>query len=219
MLVRDRASESGWSLYTKSAALLLLYCCFTAALQNKMLQVERVHKAARMRRKSRLRFAPCVLILLYMCPKTTICVLILLYMCVLILLDMRPHATYYICVLILLHMCPHSTMPGGACIPSRAYAPQMSPALRYMCPHTTAYVSAYYCICVLILLCQVERVYRAARMRRKCRLLCAMCPHTTTYVSSYYCICVLILLHMCPHTTMPGGACIPSRAYAPQMLS
>jgi hypothetical protein len=107
-----------------------------------------------------------------MCPHTTICVLklqcvlILLYMCVLILLDIRPHATYYICVLILLHMCPHTTMPGGACIPSRAYAPQMSPALRYMCPHTTTHVSSYYYICVLILL--------------------HMCPHTTAYVSSYY---------------------------------
>jgi hypothetical protein len=67
-------------------------------------------------------------------------------------------AYYCICVRILLHMCPHTTMPGGACIPSRAYAPQMSPALRY--------VSAYYYICVLILL--------------------HMCPHTTAYVSSYY---------------------------------
>ncbi len=43
------------------------------------------------------------------------------------------------------------------------------------------YVSSYYYICALILLC--------------------MCPHTTTYVSSYYYICVLILL-LCPHTTI-----------------
>jgi hypothetical protein len=51
--------------------------------------------------------------------------------------------------------------------------------LLYMFPHTTIYVSAYYCICVLI------RLY--------------MCPHTTVYVSAYDYICVLILLHRGHH--------------------
>ena len=49
-----------------------------------------------------------VLILLYICPHTTLCVLILPYMC--------PHttryvsSTLYICVLILLYMCPHTSI-------------------------------------------------------------------------------------------------------------
>ena len=46
--------------------------------------------------------------------------------------------------------------------------------LLHMCPHTAAYVSAYCCICVLILL----HIH--------------MCLHNATYVSSY--------LYMCPHT-------------------
>ncbi len=79
-----------------------------------------------------------VLILLYLCPHTSVCVLILRYVCphtniyVLILLHLCPLTTvcvssyyyicvlrckgvrnlssyYYICVRILLHMCPHTT--------------------------------------------------------------------------------------------------------------
>jgi hypothetical protein len=52
--------------------------------------------------------------------------------------------------------------------------------------HTSIYVSSYYYVRVLILLC--------------------MCPHTILcvlillYVLSYYYICVLILLYLCPHT-------------------
>ena len=61
------------------------------------------------------------------------------------------------------------------------------------------YISTYYCICVLILLC--------------------VCPHTTIcvlirlYVSSYYYKCVLILLYvssycyMCPHTAICVSSC------------
>jgi hypothetical protein len=79
----------------------------------------------------------CVLILLYMCPHTTIYVssyysyahrgqalfkpLYIQHICVILL---HVSSYYYICVLILL----------------------------YMCPHTTIYVSSYYYICVLILL-------------------------------------------------------------------
>jgi hypothetical protein len=64
----------------------------------------------------------CVLILVQMCPHTTMCVLILLYVC--------PHATYvssyyYTCVL-MLYMCPHTTV----CIH----------ILLYMRPHTTVHV-------------------------------------------------------------------------------
>jgi hypothetical protein len=74
--------------------------------------------------------------------------------------------------------------------------------LLYMCPHTTIYVSAYYYICVRILLLCVDRQGRTLGSRQTrfsalyvsayCVLI--LCPHTTIYVSSYYCICVLILL-------------------------
>ena len=63
----------------------------------------------------------CVLILLCVCPHTTICVLILLHM--------LPHTT--ICVLILPYMCPHTTTD----VSSYYY---LSSVLRllHMCPHT-----------------------------------------------------------------------------------
>jgi hypothetical protein len=70
----------------------------------------------------------------------------------------------------------------------------------YMCPHTTIYVSSYYCICVLI----------------RTSLSAPEGPHsdqTTVYVSSYYYICVLILQYvssyycMCPHTTIYVSLC------------
>jgi hypothetical protein len=104
----------------------------------------------------------CVLILLYVCPHTTTCVLIPVVeacgctkhtsACV----SIRQHTSAYVsipvvevcggnasnillCVLILLYMCPHTVV----CVL----------ILLYMCPHTTIYVSAYYCIGVLILLC------------------------------------------------------------------
>ena len=79
-------------------------------------------------------------ILLYMRPHTTICVLILIYvssyyyMCVLILY-MCPQTTidvssyYYICVLILPYMCPAtSSLHSG---------PRTVLKLLYICPHTT----------------------------------------------------------------------------------
>ncbi len=67
-----------------------------------------------------------LLLLLYMCPHTTICVLMLLYMC--------PHTTiyvfsfYYICVLMLRYLCLHA-IPVSSC--------------DYMCPHTATNVSSY----------------------------------------------------------------------------
>jgi hypothetical protein len=113
-----------------------------------------------------------LLILLYVCPRTTVYVSSYYYI--------RPHTSvcfhttiyvssyYYICVLILLYMCPHTTV----CVL----------ILLYMCPHTIIYVSSYYYICVLILL--------------------YMCPRTTIYVSSYYYMCVLIPLYTGAHTTL-----------------
>ena len=54
-----------------------------------------------------------------------------------------------------------------------------------MCPHTTIYVSSYYC----------------------------MCPHTTIYVSSYYYVCFLILLCMCK--CAGAAAPVAPERYAP----
>jgi hypothetical protein len=54
------------------------------------------------------------------------------------------------------------------------------PILLYICPHTTIYMSPYYCIYV--------------------RILLYICPHTTIYMSAYYYIYVRILLYIYPHT-------------------
>ena len=108
-----------------------------------------------------------LLILLYMCPRTTICVgaagaALVRGPCA-IWADRREELVdrqarhCYICVRILLHMCPH----------------------------TTIYVSAYYCvyICVLILLVCVDRREGLVDLVTPGTLL-HMCPHT---VSSYCC--------------------------------
>jgi hypothetical protein len=80
-----------------------------------------------------------------------------------------------------------------------------------MCPHTTMYVSSYYYVCVLILIC--------------------MCSHTnvmhTVYlcVSSYYFIRLLKLLHVssyyytCPHSTIYVDSCYFLSSAAPSFIS
>ncbi len=102
---------------------------------------------------------------------------------------MCPHSALYLesaysytCVRILrilLYMCPHT--------------------LHISRPHTPIHVSAYYYVCVRILLCMCVRI------------LLHMCPHTTSlrrcppyadacirqHTSAY----VSIRQHMCPHTT------------------
>ncbi len=107
----------------------------------------------------------CVLILLCMCPHTTMCVLILLYVssyyyiCVLYILiplvqlyaDVSPYV--YICVLILLYACVR--------------------------PHNTIYVSSYYCI-------YRERCIDWHVAWVFVLILLYMCLHTTLYVSSYF---------------------------------
>jgi hypothetical protein len=135
----------------------------------------------------------CVLILLHICPRTTIsgsymCDLILLCMCphTVILLHqapvyMFPHTTYYICVLILLYqapiyMCPHTTIH----------------------PHTPIYVLISYCICVIIRqfvryvavcgqtdasYCYICVVIHEADIRQHTLTYAAVCPHTAVYVS------------------------------------
>jgi hypothetical protein len=80
-----------------------------------------------------------------------------------------------------------------------------------MCPDTTIYVSAYYYICVLILLymCSHTTIYVSLLL---CMCPHYMCPHATIHVSAYYYTCVRILLCMCPHLAIhaaddgPGAA-------------
>jgi hypothetical protein len=68
--------------------------------------------------------------------------------------------------------------------------------LLYMCPHTAIYVSAYYSVCVLMLL-YVSSYYCIC-----VRILLYMRPHTAINVSSYCYVCVRILLCMRPHTAI-----------------
>ncbi len=126
-----------------------------------------------------------VLILLHMCPHTTICVLTL---CVLMLLCMCPHTTIYvssycyICVLILLYVSSHYT-----CV---LILLNMCPHATFMCPHAT--------VCVRILLHMCPHATMCPHT--------TTCPHTTVYVSSCYYICVLILngsFATHPHTIWP----------------
>jgi hypothetical protein len=63
----------------------------------------------------------CALILLYMCPHTTICALILLYMyphtttCVHLPLQMRPHTPTHVSSYYTQHMRPHPTHLDEQC--------------------------------------------------------------------------------------------------------
>jgi hypothetical protein len=104
------------------------------------------------------------LILLYMCPHTTICVSSYCYMCVLILLYVCPHTAVCVssyccvCVLLLLCMRPHT----GIYVSSYCY---MSIILKLLCMCPPAiYLSTYYCA-----------IYLSSYYY--------MCPHTT-YASS-----------------------------------
>jgi hypothetical protein len=81
----------------------------------------------------------------------------------------------------------------GVCCSIYVSVERRMSAAASMCPHTTLYVSAYYYICVRILLyvpsCYVSLDYYICVL-----MLLRMCPHTTIYASAYY--------YMCPHTAM-----------------
>ena len=99
---------------------------------------------------------------------------------------------YYICVLIQLYMCPHTTtfLSSYYCIGVR-HTTINWPSYYYICPHPTIYVSSYYYLCVLVLA-------HSPLLKTLSRMLLSGLSVILLYVSSYY--CVLILLHMCPHT-------------------
>jgi hypothetical protein len=119
------------------------------------------------------------------------------YICVLILLQMCPHTT--ICVLILLHMCPHGTV----CVLILLYVSSyyyICVLLLYICvspppPRSSGiHVSSSSCISVRILL----------HMRPHTTRVCLTASSTLlrhTCVSSFSCISVLILLHVSSYHT------------------
>ena len=95
-------------------------------------------------------------LILYVCPHTSICVSSHDYICALILLYMCPHTAIYvssycyICVLALLYVCPHSSIYASSCYGGILLPMDMIPfyfdifLVVHVCPRTT--------ICVLILL-------------------------------------------------------------------
>jgi hypothetical protein len=150
-----------------------------------------------------------VLILLYMCPHTTIYVSSYHCICVLILLLRRLGPFLLVSPQVFSYYYTYTTIY----VSSYHYKCVLVPL--YMCPHATVNVSSYHYICVLILLLrrlgpfllvspQVFLYYYICVL-----ILLYMCPHhTTIYVSSYHYMCVLMLLYvssyycMCPHTTL-----------------
>jgi hypothetical protein len=159
----------------------------------------------------------------------------LLYICVRILLYMCPHTAktlvyvfqhtsiYCICVC----MCPHTATCDAATSDSAIYVrillcicPHTTTCARiYICPHTVTcdaatsdsdsaiHVSAYYCICVRILLHVSAYYYISVRILLHVSAYYYMCVRILLHVSAYYCMCphttacVRILLYVCPHTT------------------
>jgi hypothetical protein len=156
----------------------------------------------------------CVLILLYMCPHTTIFVSSYYYMCPHTTIDVSSYyyvsSCYHVRVLIPLYKCPHTTRYGSSqyqcTIPSvmRTEVHEDTGIPLHMCPHTTTYasstympvaythrrtltyVSSYYYICVLTLLyqCTIHSVMRT-EVYEDTGIPQRMCPHTTTYASSH----------------------------------
>jgi hypothetical protein len=105
---------------------------------------------------------------------------------------MCPHTT--ICVLIQLYMCPHTTtfLSSYYCIGVRHTTINV-PSYYYICPHPTIYVSSYYYLCVLVLAhSPLLKTLSRMLLSGLSAILLYMCPHTTA--SSYYCICARIPL-------------------------
>jgi hypothetical protein len=137
--------------------LLYMFCSRTAPGNSRELSRTRLSRDISLQHEQSSYCYICVLILLYMCPHTTMCV----------------SAYYYICVLMLLCICalPQSarstrlsrTRLSLLYVSSYGYICVL--ILEWMCPHTTIYVSSYCYVCVL----RLER----------------MCPHTAMYASSF----------------------------------
>jgi hypothetical protein len=96
----------------------------------------------------------CVLILLYMCPHTTIYVSSYYYICVLILLYICPPTT--ICVRILTYMCSiHVSSYFYICVQSSGAALCSALLKQYICVLILQYI--YTCVLILVYSCAVVR--------------------------------------------------------------
>jgi hypothetical protein len=119
---------------------------------------------------------------------------------------MCPHTT--ICVLIQLYMCPHTTtfLSSYYCIGVRHTTINV-PSYYYICPHPTIYVSSYYYLCVLVLAhSPLLKTLSRMLLSGLSAILLYMCPHTTA--SSYYCICARIPLPVFAYYYVPSYCCI-----------
>jgi hypothetical protein len=117
---------------------------------------------------------------------------------------MCPHTTVVctaICVCSHLYLCVRILLYACLCVRILLLS-----VLLYVCPHTCIYVSAYYCMRVLIHLERVRILLYACVSAYYCvcvRILLYACPHTFgTRPHTTVCVCVRILLRMCPHTTV-----------------
>jgi hypothetical protein len=144
-----------------------------------------------------------VLILLYICPHTTIYLFSYYYYCTSVRIP-PPALTPLPQVLILLYICPHTT--------SYCYISVL--VLLCICSHAAIYLSAYYYSSVLILILLYICPHTASSADPS-----AASPHTAIYLSSYYYISVLILLYICSHTTiyLSSYCCISVRIPPPAL--
>ena len=122
----------------------------------------------------------CVLILLHMCPHTTVSVSSYCCICVLMLLYMCPHTAMYL-VSSYYCMCPHTT----ASVSSYCYICVLM--LLYLCPHTAASVSSYYLFVLILLhLCPHTCWWRRTLFSR-------VADFTTALLLLYYCFTNLLV--------------------------
>ncbi len=114
----------------------------------------------------------CVLILLYVCPHTTLCLPATATPATPAWNLSHTHTLVYVCT--------HTTICVSSYCSMRAvYCYRCVLIPKYMCPHSTRYVCTYCYKCVLI------RLYVSACCYTCALLLLYMCPHT---------------LNVCPHT-------------------
>jgi hypothetical protein len=145
-------------------------------------------------------FVSGVLILLYVCPHTTICVSSYYYMC--------PHTTiyvssyYYVCVLVLgaLALCAKGRGLAGAWCAVEVYLYIPSYYYMYIYPLTTPiciYIPSYYCVYMYALILLYVYI---------CLILVYICPDTRAHIRDpitnqiFWYIYSLILVHTCIYT-------------------
>jgi hypothetical protein len=124
----------------------------------------------------------CVLILLYMCPRTAIYVSSYYYICVPILVYMGRHTTF-MCVLMLLYMCPHTLLyiGIGTTQPSRQAGGaevQAEDSMKYVFAYY--YIGTYICVLVLYYIGATQPSRQAGGAEVEAEdYICVLISHTT----------------------------------------